>query len=217
LPAPTLSRGDAATIMRAKKGRDVEPSKAIRLAFEAFGLDPENQTHWDILLGTLASARPKKRRGRPPRWTEAEVAKFNNLVAWARELPARLAFRKERLEERLVKLPSGPGGSAPGASLTGAPAREARLAALDASCANLVELLESIRSRHQLPARIAVVKGVLAELIKNAETLAGPPEILLVIMRFVIEELTKDTTVFELRAAGRRRPLRSRSPRFCKK
>jgi hypothetical protein len=69
--------------MGAKKARGVEPSKAIRFAFEAFGLDPQNQSHWDILLGVLASARPKKKRGRPPRWTETEVAEFHERVASA--------------------------------------------------------------------------------------------------------------------------------------
>jgi hypothetical protein len=63
--------------MRAKEAGSVESSKAVDLAFEAFGLDPQNQEHWDILLGALAKARPKKKRGRPQKWTEAEVAKFS--------------------------------------------------------------------------------------------------------------------------------------------
>lgn len=63
------------------KTRDVDSKRAIGLAFKAFGLDPQNQDHWDTLLGTLARARPKKRRGRPPTWTPAGVAKFNKRVA----------------------------------------------------------------------------------------------------------------------------------------
>jgi hypothetical protein len=63
--------------MRAKEARGVKSSKAVDLAFEAFGLDPQIQDHWDILLGALAKARPKKKRGRPQKWTGPEVAKFS--------------------------------------------------------------------------------------------------------------------------------------------
>jgi hypothetical protein len=82
-PAPTRA-ATAATIMDAKKAWGVGPKEAVRLIFEAVGLDPENQDHWDTLIGTLTSAQPKKRRGRHQKWTEAEVVEFNHLVAWAR-------------------------------------------------------------------------------------------------------------------------------------
>jgi hypothetical protein len=64
-------------IMRAKEAEGVESSKAIGRTFAAFGLDPRNQEHWDTLLSTLANARPKKKRGRPQKWTEAVVANFS--------------------------------------------------------------------------------------------------------------------------------------------
>jgi len=89
-PAPTLSGGDAAAIMDAKKARGVEAEAELLEGFFKFfktlGLDPQNQDHWDTLLGVLARARPKKRRGRARKWTEAEVAEFNNRVARTREV-----------------------------------------------------------------------------------------------------------------------------------
>jgi hypothetical protein len=81
-----MAKRDAATIMRAKKARGVEPSKAIRVVFEAFGLDQQDRDHWDILLAVLASVRPKKKRGRPQKWGEAEVVEFKSLVVRARKI-----------------------------------------------------------------------------------------------------------------------------------
>jgi hypothetical protein len=77
----------------------VESSKAVRITFEAFGLDPQNQDHWDILLGALAKARPKKKRGRPQKWTEAEVAKFSLEIRSAETDLLQLEYFATALEE----------------------------------------------------------------------------------------------------------------------
>jgi hypothetical protein len=84
-----LARADAFSaamrriIMQAKTACCVGSSKAVDITFEAFGLNPRNQDHWDILLSALAKARPKRKRGRPRKWTEAEVAKFTLEIRFA--------------------------------------------------------------------------------------------------------------------------------------
>jgi hypothetical protein len=86
-------------IMQAKKARGVESSKAVGITFEAFGLDPQNQDHWDILLSALKEARPKKKRGRPQKWTEAEVVKFTLEIRSAEIDLLQLEYFATALEE----------------------------------------------------------------------------------------------------------------------
>jgi hypothetical protein len=86
-------------IMQAKKARSVESSKAVGITFEAFGLDPQNQDHWDSLLSALAKARPKKKRGRPQKWTEAEVSKFSLEIRTAEIVLLQLEYFAMALEE----------------------------------------------------------------------------------------------------------------------
>jgi hypothetical protein len=166
-------------------------AKKICLTFEAFGLDPQHQNHWDILLGTLASARPKKKRGRPPQWTEAQLTKFNERIAAAGYGPllnVRRFFFPDDLRSSRFFFPA----SAP-------------LTACDIACSDFAKLLKEIRSRHQLPAeRLAFLKLFMNELMKAAQAWAAkdtnvPPELWVatmpsrfwgVIIRFAEEELT---------------------------
>jgi hypothetical protein len=86
-------RGDAANHHAS------ESSKAVGITFEAFGLDPQNQDHWDILLSGLKEARPKKKRGRPQKWTEAEVVKFSLEIRSAEIHLLQLEYFATALEE----------------------------------------------------------------------------------------------------------------------
>jgi hypothetical protein len=194
LSASTLSRTDAATIKRAKKARGVEQSKAVRVAFEAFGLDHRNQDHWDILLGTLKSARPEKKLGRPQKWTEAELTKFNERIAAAGYGPlcnVRRFFFPDELRSVIEALEAHAGVSE----------------AVDIACSDFAKLLEETRSRLQLPPaeRLAFLKGFMNELMKAAQAWAAqydpnpppelwvatmPPRFWAVIVRFAEEELT---------------------------
>lgn len=68
---------------------DDASDKPLRLAFEAFRLDPKDPLHWRILLKNLAGiifAPPRANpRGAPPKWDERRRLLFRTHVAMARK------------------------------------------------------------------------------------------------------------------------------------